>query len=67
MFIAIARSFVDGQCNVELQHVDHNYIECEYRVVYGEENNVFKGLGDALNNYKQCVLHQETCAGWHDE
>lgn len=62
MFKVIARSFVAGQCDVELQEVDDSYC-----VMYGLQNSTYMDIKYALNNYNQCVLHQETCAGWHDE
>ena len=61
MFKVIARSFVIGQCDVELQELTHSY-----NVMYGLQNTEYMDMKSALNGYNQCVLHQETCAGWHE-
>lgn len=56
----LASTSVTGQYEVKLLEKKDSY-----RVEYGAEASEFMSLKQALNNYNQCVLHAETCAGFH--
>lgn len=56
----LAYTSVTGQYEVRLLEKEDSY-----RVEYGAEATEFMSLKQALNNYNQCVLHAETCAGFH--
>lgn len=57
----LASAAIKGQYHVELYQLDNGYA-----VGYGDEWNEFNTVKEALNNYNQCNLHAETCAGFHD-
>lgn len=58
----LASSCIKGQYPVELYELD-----CKmFAVGYGSEWAEFDTINEALNNYNQCNLHAETCAGFHN-
>lgn len=61
MLQVIAKSFITGQHDAIIIELKDGY-----RVEYGSESVTLPDLKRALNRHNQNVLHQETCAGWHD-
>ena len=60
--IELIRTAVRGQYDVVLYGTKTG----GYRVVYGEDAEMYQDHKAALNHYNQCCLHAETCAGFHD-
>lgn len=61
MHHVIVKSFITGQCDALIIELSDGY-----RVEYGMDAVTFPDMKSALNRHNQNVLHQETCAGWHD-
>lgn len=57
----LATTIISGQYEVKLIEKPDSY-----RVEYGADAVELMSLKQALNRYNQCVLHAETCAGFHD-
>ena len=57
----LATTIISGQYEVKLIEKPDSY-----RVEYGTDAVELMSLKQALNRYNQCVLHAETCAGFHD-
>lgn len=58
----IRKSIIHNQYDVSLDHV-----QSRYYVNYGMQSTEHTSLQDAMREFQECVVHQETCAGYHDE
>lgn len=65
--IRLMRTRIQGQHSITLSQYVGKFGLTNYLVEYGEEENHYDDIDDALNRYNQCCLHAETCAGFHDK